>query len=202
MPNAPLPRLTFHLMAALSLRALTSSSTTCGPFHHANLTMWRPWSKFYSIFWSWVLFLHRAPKNLSRWPQWKASTRPAANVVSDEYDEHTHCVYSTDALTEYRLRVYGLLLIGQMAPNDVTKRLCFERGLMGVGSTTRTVFFFHLLLGWVFASSCCPENPTVARTSYNAIPGVYIVNSHDLFKDTDTLPWSFNRQLLWVDVYV
>ncbi|KAK6921704.1 Myc-type, basic helix-loop-helix (bHLH) domain, partial [Dillenia turbinata] len=69
--------------------------------------------------------------------------RSTAKVVSDEYDERTYCVYTTDASTVYGLSAFGLLLISQTVLYGVTRCLCFGRGLMsGTTSATCAVFFF------------------------------------------------------------
>lgn len=65
-----------------------------------------------------------------------------AKIVPDEYDEHTYCVYGTDASTAYGLAAFGLLFVSQTVLNVVTRCLCCGKGLVTGSSTTWTVFFF------------------------------------------------------------
>ncbi|KAJ7943112.1 Fiber protein Fb34 [Quillaja saponaria] len=73
--------------------------------------------------------------------------RSKAKVVNDEYDEHTYCVYASDASTVYGLLAFGLLLISQTVVHGVTKCLCFGKGLVTGCSTTVAIFFF--ILSWI-----------------------------------------------------
>uniref|UniRef100_A0A9I9D361 Fiber protein Fb34 n=1 Tax=Cucumis melo TaxID=3656 RepID=A0A9I9D361_CUCME len=68
--------------------------------------------------------------------------RSTANVVPDEYDEKTYCVYGTDASTVYGLSAFGLLLISQAVVNGVTRCFCCGKGLISGKTTTVAIFFF------------------------------------------------------------
>ncbi|PPD83272.1 hypothetical protein GOBAR_DD19804 [Gossypium barbadense] len=69
--------------------------------------------------------------------------RSFAEVVPDQYDERTYCLYSTDASTVYGLSAFGLLLLSQVVVNGVTRCLCFGKGLVSAtSSTTCAIFFF------------------------------------------------------------
>lgn len=83
------------------------------------------------------------------------SRRSKANVVNDEYDERTYCVYGSDASTVYGLAAFGLLLISHTVVNGVTRCLCFGKGLLNGCSTTCAILFF--VLSWItfLASEAC-----------------------------------------------
>ncbi|GAB4828870.1 hypothetical protein Ancab_018530 [Ancistrocladus abbreviatus] len=100
--------------------------------------------------------------------------RSTAQVVPDQYDERTFCVYGSDASTAYGLAAFGLLLISQTILNAVTKCLCFGKGLIGGGSTNAAVFFF--VFSWVTfvgAEACLLAGSTrnAYHTKYRGIFG-------------------------------
>ncbi|XP_030552705.1 uncharacterized protein LOC115756870 [Rhodamnia argentea] len=74
--------------------------------------------------------------------------RSTATVKPDEYDEHTYCVYDSDASTVYGLSAFGLLLVSQVVVNGVTKCLCFGRGLL-TGTSVTTCAIFCFIFSWV-----------------------------------------------------
>ncbi|XP_058088032.1 uncharacterized protein LOC131235000 [Magnolia sinica] len=81
--------------------------------------------------------------------------RSTGNVVPDEYDEATYCVYDSDASTLYGLAAFFLLLISHALLNGVTRCLCFGRGLTPGGSRASAVCFF--IVSWVsfLAAEAC-----------------------------------------------
>ncbi|MBA0649009.1 hypothetical protein Goklo_016623 [Gossypium klotzschianum] len=79
-----------------------------------------------------------------------------AEVVPDQYDERTYCLYSTDASTVYGLSAFGLLLLSQVVVNGVTRCLCFGKGLVSATSSTTCAIFFFVFswLSFLGAEAC------------------------------------------------
>ncbi|MBA0855853.1 hypothetical protein Goshw_020105, partial [Gossypium schwendimanii] len=83
-------------------------------------------------------------------------TCETAEVVPDQYDERTYCLYSTDASTVYGLSAFGLLLLSQVVVNGVTRCLCFGKGLVSASSSTTCAIFFFVFswLSFLGAEAC------------------------------------------------
>ncbi|XP_021749417.1 uncharacterized protein LOC110715156 [Chenopodium quinoa] len=98
--------------------------------------------------------------------------RSTAEVVPDQYDEHTYCKYGTDASTLYGVAAIFLLLISHLVVNGVTKCLCFGKGLVG-GSTTCAIFFF--IFSWVtfLGAETCLLAGSVRNAYHTRYRGVF-----------------------------
>jgi hypothetical protein len=102
--------------------------------------------------------------------------RSTAKVVPDEYDEHTYCVYTTDASTVYGLSAFGLLLISQTVVNGVSRCLCFGKGLVtGKSATTWTVFFF--IFSWItfLGAEACLLAGSARNAYHTKYRGIFLV---------------------------
>ncbi|PIA33402.1 hypothetical protein AQUCO_04100080v1 [Aquilegia coerulea] len=92
--------------------------------------------------------------------------RSKSKIVPDQYDEHTYCVYDSDASTVYGLAAFGLLLLSQTIVNGVTRCLCFGRGLMtGTSKFIAVCFFILSWLGFLGAEACLLAGS--ARNAYH-----------------------------------
>ncbi|KAE8782642.1 hypothetical protein D1007_43905 [Hordeum vulgare] len=54
-------------------------------------------------------------------------------VVSDEYDERSYCLYNIDASTVYGVCAFLVLLLAQLLVTGVTRCLCFGPALSSRG---------------------------------------------------------------------
>ncbi|KAE9611757.1 hypothetical protein Lal_00011529 [Lupinus albus] len=102
-----------------------------------------------------------------------------AEVVSDEYDNRTYCVYTTDASTDYGLAAVVILILAQVVVNTVTRCLCCGNGLVSGGSSTCSVILY--ILSWV--SFLGAEACFIAGSAKNAYHTKYIGDylKHDLY---------------------
>ncbi|CAL0316408.1 unnamed protein product [Lupinus luteus] len=105
--------------------------------------------------------------------------RSKAEMVPDEYDNRTYCVYTSDASTDYGLAAVVILTLAQVVVITVTRCLCCGIGLDYGGSSTCSVILY--IFSWI--SFLGAEACFIAASAKNAHHTKYIGDylNHDLY---------------------
>ncbi|KAM0933091.1 putative modifying wall lignin-1/2 [Dioscorea sansibarensis] len=102
--------------------------------------------------------------------------RNAGEVVPDEYDERTFCVYGSGASTAYGLSAFVALLVSQVVVCGVTRCLCPRRGIAsgggGAGGGARACAVCSFVLSWL--SFLGAEACLLAGSARNAYHTKYV----------------------------
>ncbi|KAJ0962677.1 hypothetical protein J5N97_027799 [Dioscorea zingiberensis] len=104
--------------------------------------------------------------------------RNSGDVVPDEYDERTFCVYGSDASTVYGLSAFAALLVSQVLISGATRCLCPGRGITAgagggrAGGGARICAVCSFVVSWL--SFLGAEACLIAGSARNAYHTKYV----------------------------